>query len=477
MQRRIKTDVLSNLDRPLILLYLILVFMGWFNIYAAVYSEEHQSIFDVSQQYGKQMIWIIAAFVVAIVVLILESRFYFVFSYSIYTSVIIVLLFVLVFGIEVNASKSWLEIGGVRIQPAEFGKFATCLALARYLSQYNIKIQNTKTLVKSAIILAIPAILILLQNDTGSAIVYSSFVLMLYRQGMQGQYLLLGVFVLLLFFFSLIFDPIWISIGVLIILSLYYLFNRRNIRELLFGIGIYFSILLIFWIIFDKILKIEASDFFAYIASLIAASLPLGYLAFKNKIKNIYIYLAFAIVSISFSYSVEYIFNNVLEKHQRTRINVMLGTESDPRGVEYNLIQSKIAIGSGGLKGKGFLQGTQTKFNFVPEQSTDFIFCTVGEEWGFIGTSLVIVLFLTLLLRIIYVAERQRSTYSMIFGYCVACVFFFHLAVNIGMTIGLVPVIGIPLPFFSYGGSSLWSFTIMLFIFIRLDADRDRLIQ
>lgn len=477
MQKRIKTDVISNLDRPVILIYMILVLMGWFNIYAAVYNDEHQSILDISQQYGKQMVWIIAAGVLAAILLIIESRFYVVFSYPIYAFIMFMLVAVLLFGREVNGARSWFEIGSIRLQPAEFAKLATCLAMSKYLSQYHIKIHRLRTIIKVGAFLGIPALLILLQNDTGSAIVYSSFVLMLYRQGLSGKFLLLGLFIVLLFFMSLIFDPQWISMVILIMISVLYFFYRKSVKETLVGMGVYSIVLLLCWFAIEKVLHLENSDPIIYLTSLLLTVAPFGYFAFRYKLKVLYLVIAIAVASVSFTYSVEYIFNNVLEKHQRTRINVLLGTESDPHGAEYNVNQSKIAIGSGGFSGKGFLQGTQTKFNFVPEQSTDFIFCTVGEEWGFVGTFTVIAIFLALLLRLVYMAERQRSDFSRIYGYGVVGILFFHLAINVGMTIGLAPVIGIPLPFFSYGGSSLWAFTILLFVFIKLDADRDRLIQ
>lgn len=470
------TSLVNNLDKPVIFLYLILVLMGWLNIYAAVYNEDHNSIFDFSMQYGKQMIWIIAALILASSIMLIESKFFPMFSWPIYGTVIFLLVAVLLFGREVNGARSWFEIGPIRVQPAEFAKLAACLAMAKMLSKHNINLLKFKTLFKLGVVLLIPSVLILLQNDTGSALVYASFLLVLYRQGMSGTFLLIGVFCALLFVFALIFDPVYITIGLLTIAVLAYFFDRRDFISTGIALGIGGTIFTTLYFAVPLFIP-EPSTILIVIVSILLSCVPFIFYAYRRKVASIYFILLFSIGSILFISSVGYMFNNVLEKHQRTRINVLLGLESDPHGAEYNVNQSKIAIGSGGFSGKGFLQGTQTKFDFVPEQSTDFIFCTVGEEWGFLGTFTVITLFITLLLRIIYLAERQRSLYSKLLGYCVASILFFHLAVNVGMTIGLAPVIGIPLPFFSYGGSSLWSFTILLFIFIRLDADRESLIQ
>lgn len=414
---RRQQHILDGIDWVSVLLYLALVFLGWINIYAAVYNEEHQSILDFSQRYGKQLIWIIAALVIALVMMMIDGKFYTGFAYPIYGGVLILLVLVLLLGREVAGAKSWFEIGSIKIQPAEFAKFATNLALAKYLSTLNIKLDDLKTKATAALIIGAPALLILLQNDTGSAIVYAAFLLVLYREGLSGNYLLLGISVAIVFILTLLFDVLNMVIVLAITGAIAYFLSRR-----------------------------KRSDLYR-------------------------ILVAFVLFA-GLSYSVEYVFENVLEPHQKTRINVLLGKEDDPRGVGYNVAQSLIAIGSGGFSGKGFLNGTQTKYNFVPEQSTDFIFCTVGEEWGFLGSLVVISLFVALLLRIVFVAERQRSAFSRIYGYGVAAILFFHFAINIGMAVGLAPVIGIPLPFFSYGGSSLWGFTILLFVFIKLDAYR-----
>ncbi len=413
--------VLRNIDKPLVFIYLILVLTGWLNIYAAVFNDQHSSIFDMSQAYGKQVIWILSALALALVVMLTDVKFFSAFSYVIYGITLTLLLGVLVFGKEIAGSKSWFQIGSFALQPAEFAKFATALVLARYLSALDFDARKAKFRIIPLIMIAVPAGLILLQNDTGSAIVYASLVLVLYRQGMSGNILLAGVGIAMLSVASLMFDRYWV-IGVIgIILLALMLFIRRNRKNILILLGIF-------------------------------------------------------VLAAGYTFALDYAFEHVLEPHQKTRINVLLGKEIDPKGAGYNVNQSKIAIGSGGLTGKGFLKGTQTKFNFVPEQSTDFIFCTVGEEWGFLGTLVVIALYIYFCVRIIFLAERQRSDFSRIYGYGVASILFFHFFVNIGMTIGLMPVVGIPLPFYSYGGSSLWAFTILVFIFIKQDANRLQLV-
>lgn len=410
-------NVYGKIDWTTVWLYIILVLMGWVSVYSSVYDETHSSILDISQRYGKQMIWIIAAGVIAFVIMLIDAKVYNAFAYIIYGLSILVLLTVLGIGTEISGSKSWFQIGGVAIQPAEFAKFATCLALARYLSSYATDINILRTKLIATLIIFIPAILILLQNDTGSAVVYVALILVLYREGLSGYFLISGLILVVLFVMTLLINQLFMTLILTACAVLLYYFNRMLRKK--------------WWII-------------------------------------VMIWMA----SVGVVFTVDYLFDNLLEAHQKTRINVLLGKELDPKGAGYNVNQSKIAIGSGGLIGKGFLQGTQTKYNFVPEQSTDFIFCTVGEEWGFAGSTAVIALFVFFLYRLVKMAERQRSDFSRIYGYGVVSILFFHFLVNIGMTIGLVPVIGIPLPFFSYGGSSLWAFTILLFIFIKLDANR-----
>jgi rod shape determining protein RodA len=413
---RKQESIFQNIDWWLVLIYLVLVFMGWMNIYASVFNEEHQSITDFSQKYGKQLIWIITSLALALFILIIDGNFYAAFAYPLYGISMVSLIAVLFLGTEISGSKSWFRFGEIGIQPAEFAKFATNMALAKYLSSLNIKLTENSTKITSAFIIGLPLVLILMENETGVALVFLSFIFTLYREGLSGNYLLLGSIV-----------------GVLFLLAL----------------------------LVDKLILIS-------ILAAIALSLLL---IIKKSRKNIFRLSFLFIAAAGVIYSVDYAFNH-LEPHQKKRINVFLGKESDLKKAGYNVNQSLIAIGSGGLTGKGFLNGTQTKYDFVPEQSTDFIFCTVGEEWGFVGSLIVVALFIVLLLRIVFIAERQRSPFSRIYAYGVASILFFHFAINLGMTIGLAPVIGIPLPFFSYGGSSLWSFTILLFILIRLDAYR-----
>jgi rod shape determining protein RodA len=412
-----RTNIARNLDWWTILLYLALMLLGWISIYAAVYNEDHSSIFDMSQSYGKQLMWIGTSVLLAVIISFTDAKFFSTFSFIIYLLTLGLLIGVLVFGKEIAGSKSWFQFGGFSLQPAEFAKFATSLALANYLSGLNRDLKKPKILFRAVLILAVPSGLIFLQNDTGSALVYSAFIFVLYREGMTGSILIIGLSTIMLFMLALLVDKLIVIVGLALLATLLILIIRKTAKNIAMVVGLF-------------------------------------------------------VLTAGFAYSVDHFFQHVLEPHQRTRINVLLGKESDIRGAGYNVHQSLIAIGSGGFSGKGFLEGTQTKYNFVPEQSTDFIFCTVGEEWGFIGSSLVVVLFVVLLSRLVYLAERQRDKFSRVYGYGVASVIFFHFAVNIAMTLGLFPVIGIPLPFFSYGGSSLWGFTILLFIFLKLDSYR-----
>ena len=468
--------ILANVDWFTIGLYFLLVFLGWINIYAAVYDQEHQNIFDISQKYGKQLLWIAAGVILIILIFLIDSRFYTAFPFPIYISIMFLLLFVLAFGREVNGARSWLEIGAFRLQPAEFAKLATALALAKFMSIYNLKLMKLRNLLIVGAIMFFPAVLILLQNDTGSALVYVSFVLLLYREGLPGWILTLGVFIVFLFVFVLLHGVETVTSIVLVLMVLYYFLSRKDFRGSLLAAAVLIISYTLFYIL-DYYAGLSSTSFVKLFIPFLLSSFVFIYYAFRQNIKQIYAIVAISAMSLLFMFSVDYVFNNVLILHQRDRINNLLGIEFDPLGAGYNVNQSLIAIGSGNFYGKGFLQGTQTKFDFVPEQSTDFIFCTVGEEWGFIGTTFVLLLFLILLIKIILIAERQKSAFTRIYGYAVASIFFFHIIINVGMTIGLAPVIGIPLPFFSYGGSSLWAFTILLFILIRLDVSRDELLN
>ncbi|OYT17275.1 MAG: rod shape-determining protein RodA [Bacteroidetes bacterium 4572_77] len=418
---RNRTSIFQNIDPWLVGLYFILVIMGWFSIYAAVYDPQHNSMLDFSQRYGKQAIWISTSVILILAILLIDIKFFTSFSYIIYGATMILLIAVLLFGTEVAGSKSWIRLGSMAIQPAEFAKFATNLALAKYLSSVQLNLKDFRQIFQSGLIILAPSALIFLQNDTGSALVYFAFILVLYREGFSGNILILGFTFGLIFVLTLLVGK-WVMISVFFILALLVL------------------------------------------------------LLMKKAPKNILTLSAILIIISAYIFSIDYAFENLLQAHQKTRIEVLLGKKTDYRGAGYNVHQSMIAIGSGGATGKGFLNGTQTKYNFVPEQSTDFIFCTVGEEWGFMGTATLTILFMLLLVRIVMVSERQRSTFARIYGYGVAAILFFHFTINIAMTIGLAPVIGIPLPFFSYGGSSLWAFTILLFIFIKMDSHRMELL-
>lgn len=453
------------------MLYLLIVFLGWVNIYSAVYNEEHHKILDLSQRYGKQLVLIFGALVIALLVIVTDSRFYSLFAYSLYAAVILLLITVLLFGKDIHGAKSWFEFGTFRLQPAEFAKVGTALALARYLSSKGFNIRNLKNLFNTGLIIFVPALLILIQPDTGSTLVYFAFILVLYREGLSGGILLIGILMVVLFILTLIMDKMTIIIALLVVGYLVFWILDRNIKRLLIAVLIYIS-LAGFLFGLKEFTGLELSVYFILIFSLIISGFIYIYFVYFQKIQKAVLMYLLMFGSIIFTFTVDYTFNNILGPHQQKRINILLGIESDPYGSGYNVNQSIIAIGSGGLSGKGFLQGTQTKFEFVPEQSTDFIFCTVGEEWGFLGTSLIIILFTVLLFRILFLAERQRSEFGRIFGYSVFVIFLFHIVINIGMTIGLLPVIGIPLPFMSYGGSSLWAFTILLFVFLRLDISR-----
>ena len=466
-----RNNVWANLDWVTVSIYLLMMFLGWINIYAAVYNDDHQNIFDFSQRYGKQAIWILASVIIAIGVVIVDSKFYVTFAYPIYAFVLLMLASVLVFGTEIKGARSWFQVGSFAIQPSEFAKLATALALSKYLSSYGFKMHSFKSLFMVGVILLLPVMFIFLQNDTGSALVFSVFVFVFYREGLTGTVLFFVFLFAILFVLTLVLSPVQTVFILVFGAFIASLFLIKNYRDSMRGLAIIILAYSLLWGV-NYLLKLEFEPMNMLLFSLAVSGLIFVIYAIRKKVRYLFHIIGFFIISLFFVLSVDYVFHNVLEKHQQSRINELLGIESNPLGAGYNVNQSKIAIGSGGFWGKGFLHGTQTKFDFVPEQSTDFIFCTVGEEWGFIGSSVVICLFLILFTRLIRLAEKQRTKFSRIYGYSVACILFFHFAVNIGMTIGLAPVIGIPLPFFSYGGSSLWSFTILLFIFLRLDASR-----
>jgi rod shape determining protein RodA len=415
-------NIFANIDTASVFLYILLISFGWLNIYASQYNDDTNFVIDFSSRYGKQLFFICFSLLIAFLILIIDWKFFYSLSYIFYGIIVTSLILLLIIGGVTSGATSWFEIGNFKFQPSEFAKFATALALAKYFNMQHIKNKKFQTKFISYLIIIIPFLLIILQNDTGTALVYSSFILVLYREGLSANILIFFLIIGILFILTLLIDKIILSI--------------------------IFTVLTIAIIFFLR----------------------------KNKKDIIMIFLGW-ILSLFFVFSVNYIFNNVLPPHQSKRINVLLGKDFDPYGAGYNLIQSKIAIGSGGFSGKGFLNGTQTRFDFVPEQSTDFIFCTIGEEWGFIGSFLFIMTFMGLVIRLIFLSERQRSNFSRIYGYSVACILFAHFVINLGMTIGLIPVIGIPLPFVSYGGSSLLGFTILLFIFLNLDSYRLQILR
>ena len=402
------------MDKPLLLIYLLLVAAGWFTIYSVVYDPENLAGFSFATRYGKQLVFIGCALLLAVFVMIADIRIFTQFAYLYYGVSLLLLVAVLVAGVEISGAKSWIRIGALSIQPSEFAKVATCLAFAKFVSQPSINMKQPRMQAMAALWFLAPMLLILLQPDAGSALVFLAFILPLYREGMSGWVLVTGSVAVALFVAALLVNR-YVMIGGIALVTVF--------------------------------------------------------LAWRNKrtLKNVSLAVLLFISCSLYTLGVDYAFNH-LSAHQQTRINVLLGKEQDVQGAGYNVNQSKIAIGSGGFWGKGYLQGTQTKFNFVPEQSTDFIFCTVGEEWGWVGCTVFLGCYLFLLLRLVRLAERQKSAYARVYGYGVAGIFFMHLFVNVGMTIGLLPVIGIPLPFFSYGGSALWAFTLLLFIFIKMDA-------
>lgn len=469
-------SIYKKLDWWLILCYLLLVFIGWLNVYSAIFNDEHSFILDFSQRYGMQFVWIITSLILGVIIIFfINPKVYSVLSPLIYLFVVILLFAVIFIGKEVNGSKSWFVIGPVGFQPAEISKISTALFLSYIMSRYGFKLSKMKDAIKVAAILLVPMLFIVLEKETGSALVYAGFIFMLYREGLNGWILAFGFLAILLFVITLAFSS---YTAIICLFALLAILNGIIGHQLMKHIALT-AILVIFLAFLPKILSYEFLDFIPempleYWALAVMVPIIIYTLvkAVKKKLHHVKLITTCFFLSVMFIFSVNFIFNNILQPHQRSRIENLLGIEEDLKGAGYNVHQSKIAIGSGGFSGKGFLEGTQTKYNFVPEQSTDFIFCTIGEEHGFIGSVFVIFLYMFLIIRLIILSERQKDSFNRIYGYCVACCFFMHFFINIGMTMGLVPVIGIPLPFLSYGGSSLWSFTILLAIFLRLDLER-----
>lgn len=415
-----RNSIIGKVDWPILLMYFALVIIGWLSIYSAGMSEGYHAIYDMSQFCGKQMMWIGIALAVGFVILILDAKLFDAFAFWVYAIVIFMLVVVLVYGKATNGATSWIDFGGFKLQPSEFAKLGTALAVAGFLGKQDADLQQRKTRLMVYLIILVPAALVLLQHDAGSALVFASFIFVLYREGMPGA----GVVMLLASGAAIVF-----------VLTLVW-----SVKVMCIVLGVLFALTLLYYLL--------------------------------NRKKRLWRMVAVYVFFFTLVFCVDFAFYKVLEDHQRIRIEVLLGMKDDPQGAGYNLHQSQIAIGSGGFWGKGLLKGTQTKYDFVPEQHTDFIFCTIGEEGGFKGALVVILLYIGLLVRIIKVAERQRLAFSRIYGYSIAGILFVHIAVNIGMTIGLVPVVGIPLPFLSYGGSSLLAFTVMLAIFVKQDANR-----
>lgn len=475
--------VLKSLDWWTIGIYLALLALGWMSVCGASYTYGETDIFSLSTRSGMQIIWIGTSLALGFVLLMLDDRFYDTFAYVIY-AVLLALLFVTIFNPhEIKGSRSWIVLGPLRLQPAEFAKFATALAVSKLMSTYGFDMQKPKHFFAAVGIVVLPMLFIVAQRETGSALVYLAFFLMFYREGMPGSVLFTGVAMVVYFVVGIKYEQVMMfdtptSVGKFVVLLLVQIFSSGMVyiychdkEKAMRLIGICVGITLIMMLFSEFVIPFDV----VWIQLAICGFL-VGYLVYEGLSTRIMDYLLialFAVGSIIFFYSADFVLNDVMEPHQRVRINVLLGLDEDLAGAGYNVHQSEIAIGSGGLQGKGFLNGTQTKLKFVPEQDTDFIFCTVGEEEGFVGSAGVLLLFLALILRLIKLAERQPFKFGRVYGYCVASIFLFHVFINVGMVLGLTPVIGIPLPFFSYGGSSLWGFTILLFIFLRLDAGRN----
>ena len=475
--------VLRSLDWWTIGIYMALLTFGWLSVCGASYDYGDTDIFALSTRSGMQIVWIGTSLLLGMTLLLLDDRFYETFAYILF-GLMLILLFATIFNPHsIKGSRSWLVLGPLRLQPAEFAKFATSLALAKFMSRYGFDIRNWQDFLPTLAIIFVPMLFIVLQRETGSALVYLAFFLMLYREGMTGSVLFTGVAMVIYFVVGIRYADVELlttttSVGKFTVMLLIHIFTGfmvwifcKDQRNLINIIGLILSITLA-----CLLFSIYVIPFNVVWVQYILSAFLIAYLIWQGlakRLRNYYWVAVFTMGSVLFFSMADYALNNILEAHQRTRINVLLGLEEDLKGAGYNVHQSEIAIGSGGLEGKGFLNGTQTKLKYVPEQDTDFIFCTVGEEEGFLGSASVLALFLALILRLIHLAERQPYAFGRIYGYCVLSIFLFHVFINVGMVLGLTPVIGIPLPFFSYGGSSLWGFTFLLFIFLRIDAGRN----
>lgn len=459
-----------GVDAGTVLLYVLIVLAGWVSITSASYDETSADLFSFSHFYMKQLVWVGVAWTAAVVVLLLDERFYHMFAYPAYIVGLGLLVAALLFGREVNGAKAWFEFGSFRVQPVEFVKIATALALARVMSAYSFSIDRPGDLMKVGMVICIPLLIIILQNDTGSGIVLGSFLFVLYREGLNKWLCIPVLLIAALFIVSFLLSPMTLLVTLILVCTLSEaMMNGRWRSRIVYLASLALGSILL--CILSALVVPGKMDLYRCLLVVTLASLPVvAVYAYRNSLSNIFITLGLFVGTMIFLPTTDYIFNSILKQHQRDRILSFLGIISDPLGTDYNVNQSKIAIGSGGLVGKGFLEGTQIKYGFVPERHTDFIFCTVGEEWGFLGSMAVLTLLCLLILRLMRMGERQQEPFGRIYCYCVAAILLFHVLVNVGMTIGLMPVMGIPLPFMSYGGSSLIAFTILLFIAVRLDA-------
>ena len=475
-----KTNIWKTVDWFTIILYVIMITAGWFSICGASYDFDNPQIFSLSGRPGMQLVWIGTSILIIFVIMMLDKNFFETFAFPIYGFIIFLLILAIFIAPDIKGSRSWIVIAStIRIQPAEFAKFATALALAKLMNTYEFNLMKGKNFLLSVLIIVVPMFCIILQRETGSALVFLAFALVFYREGMSGFVLLISLcaalfFVIVLKYESLIWNvtPVGELIAVCIIIIMIYLALRFVFKE--YELSKFFLIITIITGVTSYIISLFYlyNLVFVAIGLIICFSLYLILYSMRKIVKKYALLILFALLSLGFVFSIDYVFDEVLAPHQQLRIKVSLGLEDDPAGAGYNVNQSKIAVGSGGFSGKGFLNGTQTKLKYVPEQDTDFIFCTVGEEFGFVGSFFVLFVYGLFLIRLIFLAERQDSVFGRVYGYSVVSIFLFHAIVNIGMVIGIVPVIGIPLPFFSYGGSSLWGFTILLFIFLRTDSAR-----
>ena len=482
MAKNTNISLKYSLDWVTVFIYLAIVIFGWMNIYGASYDFDDSNIFDFSQRAGKQFVWILTALGIGGILLLIDYKLYSVLGYIIYGLILLLLILTIFIAKDIKGSRSWLVFGPVSFQPAELAKMATALALSKFISDNNVRIKEWKDMLPLLAIIFIPAALIVVQKETGGALVFLALLLVLYREGMNGIVLILGAYAVALFIVVIRFSIVdiqvdestWgIVLGMILILAVeffYVFFLTRHTKEGLWLLAGVVGVALIVYGVNRLGLNINYE--YAAIGVVLASCVYWVVIEIFKRYKKYRILIIITLGALLFSFSADYLFNDILQPHQQSRIKVLLGMEEDKHGAGYNVNQSKIAIGSGGFAGKGYLNGTQTKLKYVPEQDTDFIFCTVGEEWGFVGSTLLLIMYWALLMRILKIAERQREKFNQVYAYCVASILFFHLMINVGMVIGIMPVIGIPLPFLSYGGSSLWSFTILLFILLRLDASR-----